>query len=297
MYFVQFNAPQVISYADPKAFERRAKRWLTIREGENIYLLGILQDLVSKGPQPNQAYFTVEEDQAILAAGILNRDVLCMTWAPPEVFAVVADHAVNARWVIQHVGAPAHIAYFVAKGYADRTGQRVEIGRGERIYQLSKSKYMLPQQGRLEVAKPEDRAFVKEWARGFIEEANYEMGGRSIDDVVEALVGPRLLYLWKSPQPVSMAGWVSPTPNGASINFVYTPPEYRGQGYGKAVSAALGAQMLASGLKYCFILTDIDDERSNGVYRSIGARTLCEFLRCTISPKASPAQNLAPQPR
>jgi uncharacterized protein len=290
MYFVQFNTPKVISYADPKAFERRAKRWLTIREGENIYLLGVLQDLISKGPQPNQVYFTVEEEKAILAAGILKNGILCTTWAPPEVFAVVAEHAVIERWVIEHVGAPAHIAYFVAKGYADRTGQQVRVGRGERIYQLSRNVYVLPQQGRLEVATPQDRSMVKEWVEGFIEEAGYEVGNRRVDDVVEALIAPRLLYLWKSPQPVSMAAWVSPTPNGASINFVYTPPEFRGQGYGKAVSAALAAQMLASGLKYCFILTDIGDERSNGVYRSIGARTLCEFLRCSVCPKEPPAQ-------
>jgi predicted GNAT family acetyltransferase len=128
---------------------------------------------------------------------------------------------------------------------------------------------------------------VKEWVAEFVEDANFELGRRSLDDVVDALVAPRLLYLWKSPDPVSMAAWVAPTQHGASINFVYTPPEFRGQGYGKAVSAALGAQMLASGLKFCFILTDIGDQRSNAVYQSIGARTLCEFLRCTIRPKVS----------
>lgn len=287
MYFVQFNTPKVICYADPKAFERRAKRWLSLREGENIYLWGILQDLMSKSPAAQQAYFTVEEDQMILAAGILNNGILCMTWAPHEVFQVVAEFAVNNRWAVSHVAAPATTAYYVAKAYAERTGQRLEIDRGERIYQLARNKYEVPAQGRLEVATAQDRPWVREWVQGFIEEAQYETAGRGVDEIVEALVGPRLLYLWKSPQPVSMAAWVTPTPNGASINFVYTPPEYRGQGYGKAVSAALGAQMLASGLKYCFILTDVEDQRSNGVYQSIGARTLCEFSRCMICPKVT----------
>ena len=136
-----------------------------------------------------------------------------------------------------------------------------ELGRAERVYQLARNYFALPGEGHLEVAVPADRPFVREWVESFIEEVSFEMENRTVDGVVEALIGPRLLYLWKSPQPVSMAAWVAPTPHGAAINFVYTPPEFRGQGYGKAVSDALGSQMLASGLRSCFILTNVHDER------------------------------------
>ena len=81
-----------------------------------------------------------------------------------------------------------------------------------------------------------------------------------------------------------MAAWGVSTPHGAVIHFVYTPPELRGQGYAKAVSAALGAQMLAGGLWYAFVLTEIGDVRANAVYHAIGARTLCELTRCSILP-------------
>jgi uncharacterized protein len=295
MYLVQFNAPKVITYTDPRAFEKRAKRWLAMREGENSYLLGMLPEMVAQGPRPTQAFLTVEEDQDLVAAGVFKNNILCLTWATHEVFDAVADHAVNSRWRVAHVCAPGHVAYFVGKAYADRIRHSVEIDRGERIYQLARVTYPLPENARLEVATPADRPLVREWVQSFIEEANFEKGVRTFDEITDGLINPRLLYLWKSPHPVSMAAWVSPTPNGASINFVYTPPQFRGQGYGKAVSAALGAQMLASGLKYCFILTDIHDQRSNGVYQAIGARTLCEFLRCTIRPKISVPRSAAPQ--
>jgi predicted GNAT family acetyltransferase len=289
MYFVQFNAPRFIHYSDPNAFVRRAQRWLTMREGENSYFLGLLPNYVSQGPQPGCHFFTVEEDNAVVAAGTLSKiGTLIMSWAPHETFDVIADYASNARWKINHVSAPAHVAFAVAKAYADRTRQIVEIGRSERIYQLTRSHYALPEQGRLEVATQHDQSFVKEWVAGFVAEAGFESNG-SIDEITHALIAPRLLYLWKSPQPVAMAAWVGPTPNGASLNFVYTPPEYRGQGYGKVVSAALASQMLASGLRYCFILTDNNDSRTNGLYQSIGARTLCEFLRCAIRPRQVPA--------
>jgi uncharacterized protein len=286
MYFVKFNAPRVVVYTDPKAFEQRTLRWLSIREGENSYFLGLLSGLVAGGPAPGQNFFTVEEDNSLLAAGVLtaNRS-LCMTWATHEVLETLADFMGNARWNIQHIHGPGHVAGYLGYIYAQRTGQRAELGRAERVYQLARNYYALPSEGHLEVATPEDRPLVREWLEGFIEEVNFEMENRTLDGVIDALVAPRVLYFWKSPQPVSMAAWVAPTPHGASINFVYTPPEFRGQGYGKAVSAALGAQMLASGLRYCFILTDVGDPRTNAMYQSIGARTLCEFMRCSIFPK------------
>jgi hypothetical protein len=49
-------------------------------------------------------------------------------------------------------------------------------------------------------------------------------------------------------------------------------------------TTALGQRMLSEGRRYCFILTDTQDKVSNRLYESSGARTLCEFLRCTIHP-------------
>ncbi len=292
MFVVQFNAPRVVTYTDPRKFDLRAKRWLSIREGENNYFLGMLPDIIAGGPQPGLNFFTVEEDNTILAAGVgLPNQTLCMSWATHEVIELIVDHSIGAGWKFKHIHAPGHVAGFLGHTYAKRTGQNWELGRAERIYQLARNYYALPSQGHLEVAAPEDRPLVREWVEGFIAEAEFEMEGRTVDGVVDTLISQRLLYFWKSPRPVSMAAWVAPTPNGASINFVYTPPEFRGQGYGKAVSAALGAQMLASGLRYCFILTDVDDPRTNAIYQSIGARTLCEFMRCSIYPKDTPSQS------
>ena len=291
MYFVQFNAPRVVAFSDPQAFDERANRWLSIREGENSYFLGLLPDLVAAGPKPELNFLTVEEDNMILAAGARLPDgTLCMSWATHEALDAVVEHVCTAQWPLRHIHGPGHVAPYIGQLYAQRTGQRAQLGRAERVYQLARNYYPLPPQGHLEVATAADRPLVREWVEGFIEEATLEMEGRTLDSVVDALITPRILYLWKTPRPVAMAAWVAPTRRGASINFVYTPPEFRGQGYGKAVSAALGAQMLASGLRYCFILTDVADARTNALYQSIGARTLCEFTRCTILPKERPAK-------
>lgn len=285
MYFVQFNAPRVVPFTDPRAFEKRANRWLSIREGENCYFLGMLPELITGGPKPGLQFFTVEEDNTILSAGVLlPNQTVCLSWATHEVLDVVQRHIQQSGFAVKHIHGPGHVAGYLGRIHAQATGQRSELGRAERVYQLARNYYALPSQGHLQVANPADRPLLMQWVADFVEEVAFELEGRTIEGVVDTLINQRLLYLWKSPKPVSMAAWVAPTPHGASINFVYTPPEFRGQGYGKAVSAALGAQMLASGLRYAFILTDVNDNRTNSLYQSIGARTLCEFMRCTIHP-------------
>ncbi len=283
MYFVQFSASKVVPYQDPRAFEKRVKSWLTIREAENSYFLGHMGDIAQAPQNHALQLFTVEEAGQLAAAGVLfPNGTLCLTWATQEQTEAVVNHAVANRWRILSAFSAGHVAWWFAQSYAQKTGQKAEIGRSERVYQLSHHAYDLPSQGHLEVATPADNKFLRQWVEGFIEEAGFETENQSPDNILEMLVAPRLLYLWKSPDPVAMAAWVAPTPNGASINFVYTPPEFRGQGYGKAVTAALGAQMLASGLRYCFILTDTDDVRSNAIYQKIGGQTVAEFMRARI---------------
>jgi predicted GNAT family acetyltransferase len=121
-------------------------------------------------------------------------------------------------------------------------------------------------------------------------------GGRSASfnwrgsiENLQALVSTRRLYVWKDPQPVAMAAWVCPTPHGGCINFVYTPPEFRGKGHGTAVVAALARHLFANGTRFCFILTDPADHRTNHIYQKVGARTLCELARCTIGRAKTPA--------
>ena len=90
--------------------------------------------------------------------------------------------------------------------------------------------------------------------------------------------------MWMEPQPVAMAAWVMPTLHGACMNFVYTPPELRRRGHGKAVVSALARHMFDSGLEFCFIYAGTTDALLNSFYMKIGARTLCEFMRCAILP-------------
>lgn len=292
MHLVSFSPYRCVEYSDPTLFENRIGRWLAIREAENSHILGNLPDLCQKAASRiplGVRLFAVEDGNAIMAAAMLyDTGGLCLTWSSPEMIQTMATGLYNKRCGISTVYAPAHVSWMFAKVWAEMTGNRFEIGRAERVYQLARLTHTPSPTGRLELATPAEARMLDPWMHGFVREAEFEPKEATPEQLVDFLISQQRLYLWKDPEPKAMAAWFNPTPRGACINFVFTPAQHRGRGNGKSVVSALGQRMLNSGLKYCFILTDPDDQRTNHLYQSIGARTLCELLMCMIRPPQLP---------
>jgi predicted GNAT family acetyltransferase len=107
----------------------------------------------------------------------------------------------------------------------------------------------------------------------------------------EALVAERLrrgrLYVWDDDGPRTMAAWAGKTPHGVRVNFVYTPPESRGQGYASACVAALSQRLLDEGNDFCCLYTDLSNPISNSIYQKIGYRPVSDsgFYRLIERPK------------
>lgn len=281
----QFNTMKLVEYTDPRAFDQRVGRWMVLREAENHFIIGMIPDIINTwgNTQRRPRLFAVEDNGMICAAAVwLGNGTLLTTWATPEMLEVMVNGLVATGRPIVSVFGPGHVSSQCARAIAARTGQGFEIGRSERIFQLARLTYSPPESGRLEVATIADQGFLLDWMEGFIREAEYESSNPA--DIVKALVESRRLYLWKDPEPKAMAAWVCPTPHGGCINFVYTPEEQRRKGYGTAVVAGLARHLFANGTRFCFILTDPGDHRTNYIYQKIGARTLCELLRCTLIP-------------
>ena len=76
--------------------------------------------------------------------------------------------------------------------------------------------------------------------------------------------------------PVSTAMWARPTPNGVTINGVYS----RGLGAAAVTHrpcvAALSQRMLDEGREFCCLCTDLSKRTSNDIYLSIGYQPVCD---------------------
>jgi predicted GNAT family acetyltransferase len=106
----------------------------------------------------------------------------------------------------------------------------------------------------------------------FQDEAIGGRSHRSADDAVDDYLARTDggVYVWEDGEPVSLAGYGGPTPNGIRIGPVYTPPAYRGRGYASALTAELTSLLLSSGRRFCFLFTDLANPTSNRIYERIG---------------------------
>lgn len=67
-----------------------------------------------------------------------------------------------------------------------------------------------------------------------------------------------------------MAAWAGKTPNGVRINFVYTPPELRRNGYATACVSALTRQQLQEGRTFCWLYTDASTSTDRNIFTRVG---------------------------
>jgi predicted GNAT family acetyltransferase len=173
------------------------------------------------------------------------------------------------------------VLWAAGAGIRARTNMRQGVYALEQVEPLSAAPPGSPR-----VATADDRELVLRWWIAFGDEVLHEGGpgrenaGTMID---HRLASPRSgILLWEDEgEPVSLAGWGGPTPNGIRVGPVYTPPELRGRGYATALTAELSQRLLdgrlfEGGRRFCFLYTDLANPTSNAIYERIGYRRVAE---------------------
>src|SRR5438045_3645778 len=126
-------------------------------------------------------------------------------------------------------------------------GQAMRLARGETAGTVAVTFYVVEDEGRALVAGMHNQPYRL---------------------VLPGGQGP--LFVWRDPQPVSMAAWAGQTPRGVRVNMVYTPPELRRRGYASAAVSTLTKKLLDAGRKFVFLFTDLSNPTSNKIYQKMG---------------------------
>jgi predicted GNAT family acetyltransferase len=203
--------------------------------------------------------------------------VLAMTEVSGAMAALAAD-AYDFWPQLPGAIAPVQVAQWFAEAWRAQTGDEVHQAMSERLYQLTRVRPQRPVPGQARRASEADRALLREWLTDF----DIEAFGRAPSDVdwrIDTMltVSQRGIYLWEvEGQPVSLAGYVGPTPRGIRIGPVYTPPALRGRGYASACVARLSQDKLDEGRTFCFLYTDLMNPTSNHIYQEIGYEPVCD---------------------
>lgn len=136
-------------------------------------------------------------------------------------------------------------------------------------------------QGSFEPARLSDVAQLKKWAGQFLEEENLfpKRSQAETEGFIKGLMKQGNLFSWiQKDKVVSMAAIIRRTKNMAVIGFVYTPEQYRGNGFGKSCVHQLSEYILKSGAKQSGLLVYETNNSARKIYGQIGYKTVDEML-------------------
>ena len=278
----------VVRLDDPAAFLSEAGALLLADEARHNLLLGIA-GTIRDSPElyPLRSFWLVRDGGEVVAAALRTPPYNLVLARPqsPQALAALAE-ATAGEELPGAVGAVPEAEKF-AELWARHTGGHARTHMRQGVYALEQVEPLPGVPGSARVATADDRELALRWWIGFGDEVLHEGGpGR---DRAEAILDYRLsstpssgILLWEDGgDPVSLAGWAGPTPNGIRVGPVYTPPELRGRGYATALTAELSQRLLdgrlfEGGRRFCFLYTDLANPTSNAIYERIGYERVAE---------------------
>ena len=276
---------------DPGELLERVQPFLLADEARHNLALGIL-GLARHHPHvyPELEGWIVRDAGRIVCVAVRTPPYSLVLARPVDDRAVDALAESISSELPGAVGAVPEVDAFT-EAWTARHGATAAVRFEQRIYALERLLAPRPTEGRFRLAGAEDRELAIAWVREFTAEALHGHDGdagrieRSVDARLDADT-PGGIALWEAEgEPVSLAAFGSPTPNGMRIGPVYTPREHRGRGFGSAVTAAASRHLLDRGVRFCFLYTDLANPTSNAIYVQIGYEPVCDSRELAFSPR------------
>ncbi|GAA0605819.1 GNAT family N-acetyltransferase [Virgibacillus siamensis] len=247
------------------------------KEASNNLMLGILKRIKQDPDAHENGYFlgiAEQDDEAVFAfmqTPPNNWILAAVDHVSNDVIENVAAFIFNKRAAVPGVLGPVEKADVFTNEWERLTNIESSIHMKQLIYRMDEINPLPTVQGELRHATEDDCALVKSWLVQFGEEANEPLSNAYAEQLASSFIGKYSMYLWEvDGVPVSMANQSRKTENGATINAVFTPDEFKRNGYATAVVAGLSSKLLAEGSSFCSLYTDLDNPDSNSIYRKIG---------------------------
>jgi len=195
----------------------------------------------------------------------------------PELLPILIKFLNHNKISLPGIVGPAELVLTLCQQLTEKHSWNYKIRFKQLIYQLTHVKYSPNIDGKLTKAKSDQIDKIAKWMNDFSKEALQEDDSKQAYRVAEKKITNGEVYLWQKDTAVSMASTARPTINGITVNYVFTPPRFRGKGYGTKVVAALSTHLLNQGYKFCTLFTDMDYPTSNKIYTKIGYEPKGEF--------------------
>ncbi|WP_173918483.1 GNAT family N-acetyltransferase [Halobacillus sp. Marseille-Q1614] len=275
----------IAQFKDIHQFKINTHPLLLEKESENNLPLGILGEL-SNNPSRyhhQETLLTVEENSQ---PHYLTMRTPPHLWILPsvsgvsrEAIKVLADYLYKNGQDVPGVLGAAHIVNWFVEEWTKRTGRRAELHMKQAIYELEQVNKEKKGDGKLAVAKSSDLNWISEWFEQFYKEAQELSQVPYAKQTAKRLLDAQKVYVYQvNGKNVSMVCHSRSTINGATINGVFTPDQYKRKGYATSAVTQLSEKLLKEDKKFCSLYTDLSNPTSNSIYTKIGYKQVGESL-------------------
>ena len=269
----------VTRHTSVEEFLSIAQPMLMIAEAENNLLLGVAQGIARNPGSVENPYMAIVSTSAgVQTCGVhVAPYKLVIARANREPIVTLATDVFDAIPDLHGVTGPSRSAGDFALTWSKLSGRAATLAMRLRIHETRRimDSDLPSPPGSLRQAEPGDRDVLSAWTEVFVADAKIPEPVDASKVIGDAIDRGRL-YVWDDGRPVSMAAWTGKTPNGVRINFVYTPRELRGKGYGTACVKALTQRQLEQGNDFCWLYTDLSSNASRNVFKRIGYRPVSD---------------------
>jgi predicted GNAT family acetyltransferase len=263
-------------FADAEELAEAAMLFLLAHEAEHSLLIGIVGQAIDDPSHwsGTPLFLTVDRGGVPVAVALRTPPYLPILSRVDdgEAIPLLVEQFLREEG-IQGVKGPLTASRAFAEEWTRRTNQTAALALSERLYAVERVRPVHGVAGAFRPATAADRPLLIAWTRAFVAEA---LGAHVTDGHAERSVDLRLrgeqagFGLWEEGEPVSLAGFAGPTPDGIRIGPVFTPPRFRGHGYASALIAELSRTLLEDGRRFCALYADLANPVSNRIYQRIG---------------------------
>lgn len=266
-------------YHDYDLFKQKVEPFLLEKEEKNNLPLGILYRLKTL---ENVFAATIENGGGLVAVFLQT---------PPHSMTAVMDENQDLEKLIhysvshlqqEHPTLPGIISsktfsHRFAEEWAERQNRTYKIHMEQCIMACNQVNSILLSDGKLELARKDQKQVLTGWLLEFVEESNLLPVVRDNAEIaILQAIENETLYTWSiEGNPVSMVNKTRSTKNSIGINQVYTPKQYRNRGFASSSVHQLTEQLLKQ-LTSCILYTDLSNPTSNSIYKKIGYKPVAE---------------------
>jgi predicted GNAT family acetyltransferase len=280
---------RVAFYDDGTSFGEAVLKPVAVRAIANNTFIGVLERIVTSKASDHLRTAVWDGDELVLAA--LMTPPYLLNIADPgrgrDGVVALADALTAHGHMPPGCVSEAAMADAFAGAWSARHPVRAELEHRHLLYQADQVIRPAGVEGTLVRAQHANLERHVAWETAFaidIEASEVEREREFVETRVRRWLDAGVLFDWKVKDKAGAHGVVMPVgKDGARVLAIYTPPDNRGRGYARAMTAALTQRAFDEG-RWCTLFTDADNPITNKIYPRVGYRLVAPYTSFRFPP-------------